>query len=131
MYMYSLNEVRSIPTSISPPQINTKYNVSIDATNGTYLFEGINYHEAGSFTPLTARTTGHNYGILGRISHTGAFQSRPNQTYYFKFWRGGKLIGDFIPCYRKSDSEPGMYDFVTNTFFTNAGTGTIGVGPDV
>lgn len=28
-----------------------------------------------------------------------------------------------IPCVRKSDSKPGMYDTVTKTFFTNAGTG--------
>ena len=25
-----------------------------------------------------------------------------------------------IPCYRKSDNEPGMYDLVSDTFFTNA-----------
>ena len=37
----------------------------------------------------------------------------------------------FIPCYRKSDSEPGMYDLVSKMFFTNAGTGEFLVGPDV
>ena len=38
---------------------------------------------------------------------------------------------DFVPCYRKSDSKPGMYDLVTNTFFTNDGTGDFLVGADV
>lgn len=38
---------------------------------------------------------------------------------------------DLIPCYRKSDSKPGMYDLVTKQFFTNAGTGEFTVGPDV
>lgn len=33
------------------------------------------------------------------------------------------IVGDFIPCYRKSDEEGGMYDFVTNQFFTNQGSG--------
>ena len=36
-----------------------------------------------------------------------------------------------IPCYRKSDSEPGFYDVINNVFYTNVGTGTFGVGPDV
>ena len=40
-------------------------------------------------------------------------------------------IANFIPCYRKSDSEPGMYDTVRNQFFTNSGTGRFLVGNDV
>lgn len=36
-----------------------------------------------------------------------------------------------IPCYRKSDLEPGFYDVINNVFYTNVGTGTFGVGPDV
>ena len=30
---------------------------------------------------------------------------------------------NLIPCIRKSDSKPGMYDMVSKTFYTNAGTG--------
>lgn len=33
------------------------------------------------------------------------------------------LLRNFIPCIRKSDDKPGMYDAVTKQFFTNAGTG--------
>lgn len=45
------------------------------------------------------------------------------KVYSFKVWNGDKLVRDFVPCYRKSDNKPGMYDRVTETFFTNAGTG--------
>lgn len=38
---------------------------------------------------------------------------------------------DLIPCYRKSDDEVGMYDTVSKTFFTNAGTATFLKGADV
>ena len=34
------------------------------------------------------------------------------------------MVRYFIPCYRKSDNEPGMYDLVNNVFYTNAGSGT-------
>lgn len=44
----------------------------------------------------------------------------------------GVIVGDYIPCYRKSDSVPGMWDDATDSFLTNsAGSGTFIVGPDV
>jgi len=51
---------------------------------------------------------------------------------YFLIKNGGTKILEYIPCYRISDSKPGMYDLVSNTFFVNQGTGTdFIVGPDV
>jgi len=41
------------------------------------------------------------------------------------------LVRDFVPCYRKSDNEIGLYDLVNGVFYTNAGTGTFTKGPDV
>lgn len=38
---------------------------------------------------------------------------------------------NFIPCIRKSDNEVGMYDTVTNEFFTNQGTGYFIAGPKI
>ena len=38
---------------------------------------------------------------------------------------------NLIPCYRKSDNEIGMYDTISQTFYTNQGTGTFLKGEDV
>lgn len=38
---------------------------------------------------------------------------------------------NLVPCYRKSDGEIGMYDTVSKTFYTNAGTDTFLKGADV
>ena len=38
---------------------------------------------------------------------------------------------DLVPCVRKSDSKPGMFDTVTETFFINSGTGEFTVGGNV
>jgi hypothetical protein len=50
----------------------------------------------------------------------------------------GEIKRFYIPCYRKVDSKPGMYDLagsicpLTNSpFYINAGTGEFLVGPDV
>ena len=41
------------------------------------------------------------------------------------------IIADLIPCYRKSDNVPGMWDVVSKTFLTNSGSGQFTVGPNV
>lgn len=51
--------------------------------------------------------------------------------YSSKIWDNDTLVRDFVPCYRKSDNVIGMYDLVTNTFFTNAGDGTFLKGADL
>lgn len=47
------------------------------------------------------------------------------------FTADGAKEAEFVPCYRKSDGEIGMYDTVSKTFYTNAGTGTFLKGADV
>ena len=51
--------------------------------------------------------------------------------YYLRIYNDNILEAQFIPCYRKSDSEIGMYDTVSKTFYTNAGTGAFLKGDDV
>lgn len=43
--------------------------------------------------------------------------------YSFMMYDNDILVRNFIPCYRKSDSKPGMYDLSNNVFYTNAGSG--------
>lgn len=47
----------------------------------------------------------------------------PVKTFSSKMFVNGIVIQNFVPCVRKSDSKPGMYDTVSKTFYTNAGTG--------
>jgi len=68
-------------------------------------------HNTRLLTDLSGRF---KVGMLGRMRIKNPYDSH----YY-------------IPCYRISDSEPGVYDLVTDEFLTNSGTGTFIVGPDV
>jgi hypothetical protein len=45
------------------------------------------------------------------------------------FYINGIPVRHFIPCYRKSDNKPGLYDTINNTFYTNAGSGEFILGP--
>lgn len=53
--------------------------------------------------------------------------------YGCKFYEDNVLVRDFIPCYRKSDTneEIGLYDKVEKKFYTNQGTGTFRKGNDI
>ena len=51
--------------------------------------------------------------------------------YRFKLWETDLLI-DLIPCYRKADNKPGMYDLVSGNFFVNQRTNRdFYLGPDI
>lgn len=52
------------------------------------------------------------------------------QFYDFALYDGGQLVRNLIPCKRKSDDIPGMYDTVTKTFFIQS-KGTLIAGPEI
>ena len=69
---------------------------------------------------------------LGNVN--GTWYDGTNQSakvYSFKLTKNGSLARDLVPCYRKSDNVIGLFDLVTGTFFTNAGTGTFTKGANV
>lgn len=51
--------------------------------------------------------------------------------YSFRIYENDVLVREYVPCYRKQDEVIGLYDTVTKTFFTNAGSGTFIKGADV
>lgn len=60
---------------------------------------------------------------------TVGFQSS-SRLYDLQFSEGDVKLYHFIPCYRKSDGEIGLYDIVNDVFYTNDGEGTFLKGAD-
>lgn len=50
--------------------------------------------------------------------------------YNCKIYDNDILVRDFVPCYRKSDNEIGLYDLINGVFYTNSGTETFLKGND-
>ena len=97
---------------------NIDYTISI--TRGLATINNINYTNEEN-TSVDARYPFYignfnNAGIPYEIGLSG-------KIYYSKLYNNNILVFNGVPCYRKSDNVIGMYDLVTNTFFTNAGTG--------
>lgn len=71
--------------------------------------------------------------------YIGAYGGEPNSStyslvgkiYYCQIYNENIINRDFIPCYRISDGEIGLYDTVNDEFYTNSGSGTFIKGPEV
>lgn len=102
-------------------ELNKIYDTSL--TNGTYIENGTTY----TFTPSSDFTQIKSCYIMFRNQATANVVPVSAKVYSFEI--EGKFNG--IPCCRKADGVIGMYDTVSETFFTNAGAGNFGKGNDV
>lgn len=115
---------------------NTDYTVAYNTVNKTATINGTYYNFASNWqdnqNPPYSR---YNWTVHGQPN--GMESSRGDDgtaiLYYYKLSDNNNVLKrDLYPCYRKSDNVAGMYDMVTNTFFTNAGSsGTFTVGANV
>ena len=68
-------------------------------------------------------TTNYNLYLFG-MNNRGTFQYYlRSRMKYVKIYDNDKLIRNFLPALRKSDSKPGMYDMVEGKFYVNQATG--------
>ena len=73
-----------------------------------------------------------NAFYIGAKNNNGSpMQYCKEKIFEFKYYENEILLNDFIPCYRTSDSEIGLYDVINNQFYTNNGSGNFTKGADV
>ena len=112
---------------------NTKHRIVSKIENGNYIVENYNTNEelAGSLTfTQTSFTTPYSLILFARNNNGTINGFATNcKIYYFKLWDSGIPKLNMIPVRRTTDNVLGMYDTVSKTFFTNAGTGTF-IGSD-
>lgn len=111
-------------------QVGSSYN------NVYTLFTNGNKITLNGTTTTVNEYTFTKYGniYLFALNQDGLLQTRPQnktQIYYFRMYQNGKLVRNFIPCYRRIDGEIGMYDTINDVFYFNQGTGNFTKGADV
>jgi hypothetical protein len=124
-YQDSTSTSASIHLS-SGPTVNTWHTFTLDALTGDWSFDAT----TGTVTALSGSlTTGKNYGIFARIGPDGSIQQKGARFSYFKIWKGGVLVRDYIPV--RVGSVGYLYDQVSQQLFGNNGTGSFAYGNDV
>ncbi|MBQ9607852.1 MAG: phage tail protein [Lachnospiraceae bacterium] len=89
----------------------------------------INGSKVQEFNATDTFITENTLLLFNRNSSSGSQQNTwKGKLYYFKIYDNNSLVRDFIPCYRNSDNEVGLYDLVNNVFYTNQGTGAFTYG---
>lgn len=110
------------------------YEVTLQTNgDGTYFYEIIDETNKQTYS-ITKE-----YDELGDISvpillfalRNDNIISGTNRLYEYTLIQNGSKVRDFLPCYRKSDNEVGLYDLVSQTFFTNDGSGSFTPGPNI
>ena len=95
--------------------------------NGETILSGSRNYGSINFEPANLYLCGYNYNGI-QISGWGW----AGRCYYSTIKdTSDNLLGEFIPCYRKSDGEIGLYNLVTNTFCAKTGSGILTKGADV
>lgn len=102
--------------------VNHKIQIHMEYEYAYALYNGTKYDVVQSTTAPAEKST-LNIAI-GRASpqKTGS-STAPSHRFYdsFKIHKQGKLIRNYIPCYRKSDNKSGFYDIVNHTFNPSTG----------
>lgn len=106
--------------------LNTRYHI-IHSKDGTY----VNNELVWSTDSTRNFTTPQNLLVFGYYASSSRYELSSNTLYHLKLWENNVMVRNFIPCYRKSDGEIGLYDIVNNEFYTNSGTGTFLKGSNV
>lgn len=100
-----------------------KIRLNVNGTSVYYNFNGT----TNAFTS-DARSGSTNYYLFGDNSNGSFIYGSKVDLYKFKIWVDKKLVRNFIPARRKSDSVIGLYDLVNKTFYTNSGSGSFEAG---
>ena len=69
--------------------------------------------------------------LFGTNRGSSSWMGGNTRIYYFKIWNNNTLVRDFVPARRNSDNVLGMWDIVSEQFFTNQGNGNFTGGPAV
>jgi len=122
--------VDSYSTHSTTINANTIYTTYFKSDSSGWTFD-VNNNRVSSGN-LTVNNT-NNMWMFGTNNNDSSTLQYPfkGKAYYAKIWNGDELVRYFIPCYRKSDNKPGLYDLVNNVFYTNNGTGEFSIGSPI
>lgn len=107
---------------------NDKYHI-IHSLDNTYVNE-VAVWKASNYNPQTFETP-QNLLVFGYYSSSTNRGLSEMKLYSLKLWENNTLVRNFIPCYKKSNNEIGLYDTINDVFYTNNGTGTFLKGDDI
>lgn len=131
--LWAINFIRNNGTSITFAGNQIAFNTNVQSVNTVYTAKisadgfYLNGTKMGDFGAVSEKVSDHPLYLFRENTVTSSSLS----PMIGRIYEASTENPVFIPCYRKFDSKPGMYNPVEGKFYTNAGTGEFVVGPDV
>lgn len=125
VWSFGANDYRNIG-AVSP---DTDYDIELDF--GLSAFFKANGTTVSTITNSSAYSNSVSINLFCRHSNSSYNNFSSHRLYYWQIKKAGVLERSLVPCYRKSDNKPGMYDLVNGVFYTNAGSGEFTIGQDM
>ena len=126
-----LNGVARVMSGASRTTHKYRSNVQISSGNGTWTLTDLDTSKEYNLT-LTGNTVSASANLFLFAYNKYDGNTHANlRIFACKIYESGVLIRNYVPCYRKNDNVAGLYDLVTNEFYTNVGTGEFVVGADI
>lgn len=138
LFGYQANAV-GITFNLSEKSNNTRFGAWAKVGFGFELFDGqkhvVEISQQGLYQDgtLVATPTNQTFttGNLTLFKADGAVTYGNKTIYGCRVWNNGTLQRDMVPCKRLSDNTLGMYDLVSEQFFTNtASNSSFSAGPE-
>ena len=109
-------------SSLPAATVGTRYFVEYGVT-GNQIYRTVNGTTVtGTRSPYNYTTNLLLFAVLSARGSTTISHYCRCKMYSAKVIVNGDVVADFVPCYRKSDGKPGLYDLMGESFFVNAGT---------
>jgi len=124
---------RTSGTPLQYVSIGNRDNIILDYDDSNTLTLYVNGEKIESINWASSQTPQTTFSFFA-LTHTGCNPIGgyvKAKIYSLRLFKNNSIVGNFIPARRNSDGVLGMYDTVSNTFFTNAGTGEFIAGPVV
>lgn len=119
IYVSGYNSARIGDIAVSELGPDTdKFNIVVDALNKKVIYNGT----SNSFAYSSAITNLNIY-LFTRNEGTKLADKGTARCWNCRIWDNNKLVRNFLPVLRKSDSKPGLYDMVEGKFYVNQATG--------
>lgn len=127
----SSNKIRDTYNNSGSVEIgtyDTQKHTIIKDKNNTYLDDVlVRTYSYASFTP---NLTMFLFGTNASEGNIGTYLIQAI-IYGCRIYDNDVLARDLVPCYRKSDNKPGMFDVVNKVFYVNQGTGEFSLPAEV
>ena len=131
---YTYGSTNSGTTNLSLLEENIFYNIKSIMKSGTQeLFLNGTRIGTSSYAELSYDETNPKYIYMFISQYVNSTNGGTSAKCKEAKWydENDNLVRDFIPCYRKTDGEVGMYDLITGKFYTNSGSGAFAKGNDI